>query len=156
MAFLSRGFKNLQWYSMTESIESFGFRCFFCCKNALSGVGQSVGQPPDPHRDPHAEMRGKVERGADGRFRLLSGTLVFLFCLHDLSHEAAHRLRCLILFLPCCVSVGSQGESRIVVSQHAADGFDVYSVLKRQGCEGVSEIVKANVWQSRVLQYFLV
>ena len=25
-----------------KSIESFGFRCFFCCKNALSGVGQNV------------------------------------------------------------------------------------------------------------------
>ena len=29
MAFLSRGFKNLQWYGMTKSIENFGFRCFF-------------------------------------------------------------------------------------------------------------------------------
>ena len=38
----------------------------FCCKNALLGVGQNVGQLPDPHRDPHAEIRGKVERGADG------------------------------------------------------------------------------------------
>ena len=32
MAFLSRGFKNLQWYSMTKSIENFGFRCFFVAK----------------------------------------------------------------------------------------------------------------------------
>ena len=32
MAFLSRGFKNLQWYSMTNSIENFGFRCFFVAK----------------------------------------------------------------------------------------------------------------------------
>ena len=29
MRFLSRGFKNLQWYGMTKSIENFGFRCFF-------------------------------------------------------------------------------------------------------------------------------
>ncbi|WP_308761663.1 hypothetical protein, partial [uncultured Bacteroides sp.] len=36
------------------------FLVLFCCKNALLGVGQNVGQPPDPHRDPHAEMRGKV------------------------------------------------------------------------------------------------
>ena len=74
------------------------------------------------------------------------------FCLHHLRHEAAHRLCGFVLLLPCCVSVGSQGESRIVVSQHAADGFDVYSVLKRQGCEGVSEIMEANVWQSRICQ----
>ena len=32
MAFLSRGFKNLQWYAMTKSIENFGFRCFFVVK----------------------------------------------------------------------------------------------------------------------------
>ena len=32
MAFLSRGFKNLQWYSMTKSIGNFGFRCFFAVK----------------------------------------------------------------------------------------------------------------------------
>ena len=82
--------------------------------------------------------------------------LMFFFCSHHLCHEAAHFLRGLLLYLPCDVGVGSQGEARVVVSQHAADGFDVYSVLKRQGCEGVSEIVKANVWQSRVLQYFLV
>ena len=25
-----------------------------------NGVGQNVGQPPDPHRDPHVEMCGKV------------------------------------------------------------------------------------------------
>ena len=34
----------------------------FCCKNALLGAGQNVGQPPDPHFAPHAEMRGKGER----------------------------------------------------------------------------------------------
>ena len=32
MRFLSRGFKNLQWYGMTKSIENFGFRCFFVVK----------------------------------------------------------------------------------------------------------------------------
>ena len=32
MTFLSRGFKNLQWYGMTKSIENFGFRCFFVAK----------------------------------------------------------------------------------------------------------------------------
>ena len=31
------------------------FSVLFCCKNALSGVGQNAGQPPDPHPDPHAE-----------------------------------------------------------------------------------------------------
>ena len=29
-------------------------------KRQLLGMGQNVGQPPDPHRDPHEEMCGKV------------------------------------------------------------------------------------------------
>ena len=29
------------------------FSALFCCKNAEKGVGQNVGQLPDPHRDPH-------------------------------------------------------------------------------------------------------
>ena len=36
-------------------------------------MGQNVGQPSDPHRDPHGEMRGKVERGADGKAVILKG-----------------------------------------------------------------------------------
>ena len=36
-------------------------------------MGQSVGQPLDPHRDPHAEMLGKGERGADGKAVILKG-----------------------------------------------------------------------------------
>ena len=42
-------------------------------------------------------------------------------CLRDLSnlrHEAAHFLRGLLLHLPCDVGVGSQGESRVVVTEH--------------------------------------
>ena len=29
------------------------FSMLFCCKNAENGVGQNVGQLPDPHPDPH-------------------------------------------------------------------------------------------------------
>ena len=35
----------------------FGDFSYFFGRN---GVGQNVGQPPDPHRDPHVEMYGKV------------------------------------------------------------------------------------------------
>ena len=35
------------------------FSVLFCCKNAENGVGQNVGQPPDPHRDPHARKKPK-------------------------------------------------------------------------------------------------
>ena len=34
------------------------------------------------------------------------------FCSHDLRHEAAHRLCCLVLLLPCCVGVGAEREAR--------------------------------------------
>ena len=60
MTFLSRGFKNLQWYSMTENTWNLRILGVFRYKNALLGMGQNVGQPPDPHRDPHNEMRRKI------------------------------------------------------------------------------------------------
>ena len=82
---------------------------------------------------------------------------VFLrfYCLHDLRHEAAHRLCGLVLLLPCCVSVGSQGKSCIVVTEHTADRFHVHTILQCQRCEGMSEIMKSDVRQPRILQYFL-
>ena len=39
------------------------FSMLFCYKNAENGVGQNVGQPPDPHRDPHAELNCTQENG---------------------------------------------------------------------------------------------
>ena len=38
------------------------FSVLFCCKNVESSVGQNVGQPPDPHRDPHAGNIAKTCR----------------------------------------------------------------------------------------------
>ena len=69
------------------------FSVLFCCKNAENGVGQNVGQLPDPHRDPHRlavsgfaaycqlmprgynEMRGKNQRAPE-RNCFLSGALL--------------------------------------------------------------------------------
>ena len=48
------------------------FSVLFCCKNVERSVGQNVGHPPDPHRDPHAEIRGKGEKGAERKFGNLS------------------------------------------------------------------------------------
>ena len=44
----------------------------FRCKNAENGVSQNAGQLPDPHPDPHAEIRGKSEKGAERKFGNLS------------------------------------------------------------------------------------
>ena len=87
------------------------------------------GQPPDPHRDPHDEMCGKVQKAPERREFLLSGAFCCLGASHDLCHEAAHRLSCLILFLPGGVSIGSQGEARVIVPQHTANGFYVHAIL---------------------------
>mgnify|MGYP001305288848 CR=1 FL=1 len=50
-----------------------------------------------------------------------------LFCVlfrsHHLRHEAAHGLCGLVLLLPRSVGVGAEGESGVIVAQHAADRF---------------------------------
>ena len=97
------------------------FSMLFCCKNAENGVGQNVGQLPDPHPDPHNEMCGKSQRAPERRLCLLSGIFAPFFCLHDLRHEAAHFLRSLLLHLPCGVGVGAEREARVVVPEHTAD-----------------------------------
>ena len=60
---------------------------------------------------------------------------MFFFCSHHLCHEAAHFLRGLLLHLPCGVGVGAEGEARVVVPEHAADGFHIHTVLQCQGRE---------------------
>ena len=105
------------------------FSVLFCCENAENGASQNVGQLPDPHRDPHNEMCGKSQRAPERRLCLLSGIFAPFFCLHDLRHEAAHRLCGLVLLLPCSVGVGAEGKACIIVPQHTADRFHVHTVL---------------------------
>ena len=112
------------------------FSVLFCCKNAENGVGQNVGQLPDPHRDPHAEMHGKGERAPERKL-LPFRCSACLWDLSNLRHEAAHRLCGLLLHLPCGVGVGAEGESGVIVPEHTADGFDVHSILQCQRCEGM-------------------
>ena len=57
--------------------------------------------------------------------------------LHNLRHEAAHGLRCLILHLPGGVGVGAEREARVVMAQHTGDRLDVHTVLQGQRGEGV-------------------
>ena len=64
-----------------------------------------------------------------GSFCLLSGIFTPFFCLHDLRHEAAHRLCGFVLLLPRSVGVGAESESGVIVAEHTADGFDVHAVL---------------------------
>ena len=127
----------------------------FCCKNAEKGVGQNVGHLPDPHRDPHAEIHGKGERAPERKLSPFRCSA----CLRDLSdlcHEAAHFLCGLLLHLPCDVGVGAERKASVVVAQHAADGFHIYTVLQCQGRECVSQVVEPDMLQPRVLEDTLV
>lgn len=63
--------------------------------------------------------------------------------LQDLCHKISHGFCRLILRLSGGVGVGSERESGIVVSQHTADGFHVYTVLEGQGGEGVPKLMQA-------------
>ena len=109
-------------------------------------MGQNVGQPTDPHRDPHAERAKECRTGS---LRFPPG--FFLSALHDLCHEAAHGGCSLVLLLPCSVGVGAEGEPGIIVAQHGGHRLDIHTVLKGCGGEGVPQVVEADVGQSCVL-----
>ena len=110
----------------------------------------------DPHRDPHAEMSGEGQKVPDRKCWFPVWRFVFsAVASQDLCHKISHGLRCLVLHLPCGVGVGAEGEARVVVSQHTADRFHVYTVLECQGCESMTQIVEANIGQSRLRQKFL-
>ena len=90
-----------------------------------------------------------------GNPAFLPGVFAAFPALHDLRHKIPHRLRRPVLLLPGGVGVGTEGEARVVVSQHTADRFHVYTVLECQGCESMTQIVEANIGQSRLRQKFL-
>ena len=76
--------------------------------------------------------------------------------LHHLGHEISHSFRRLILHLAGGVGVGAEREPCVIVPQHTGDRLDVHAILQGQGGEGVPEIVEADVFQSGVLEDFLV
>ena len=68
-------------------------------------------------------MAGYLRGGGSSRF-VLAGLLS-----HDLVHEISHLFCGLLLLLAGGVGVGSQRETGVVVAQHTADGFYVYTIL---------------------------
>ena len=97
----------------------------------------------------------RVKEHRRGSFCFLSGIFASFFCSHHLRHEAAHFLCGLLLHLPRNMGVGTKGEASIVVTQHAADGFHIHTVLECQGCECMSEVMKSDMLQSHILEDFL-
>ena len=91
-----------------------------CLTHTLTHIGwQSAALPPTASSCPMG-MRKCVERLKEYRRGGFAPSPIFLsfFCLHDLRHEAAHGLCGFLLHLSCGVGVGSQGESRVVVTEH--------------------------------------
>ncbi len=81
---------------------------------------------PDPHLDPHAEINGNGWLLPGRKFQPFFS---FAPHSHDLVHEISHLFCGLFLFLAGGVGVGSQRETGVVVAQHTADGFYVYTIL---------------------------
>ena len=81
--------------------------------------------------------------------------LFILLVLDGLLQQVSHLCRRLLLHLIRSMGVGGEGESGTAVTQHAGHGFDIDSVLQGQGCEGVPQIMEADVFQSGILEDLL-
>lgn len=57
---------------------------------------------------------------------------------------------------PAGLSVGSEGEASVVVTQHGGNGLHIHAVLQRCRGKRVSELMKLQVRESRVLQNLFV
>ena len=53
------------------------------------------------------------------------------------------------------MSVGAEGKARVVVTQRTGQRFDVHAVFEGQCGEGVSEVVKSDVFRADGLQDLL-
>ena len=100
-----------------------------------------VAKPPDPHRDPHAEMCRERRRGY--AWYPLRRSVFFAACSHHLCHEIAHLFGGAFLHLACDVGVGAERKSRVEVSKHTRYCFHVHAVLECQCRECMSQVVKS-------------
>ena len=51
------------------------------------------------------------------------------------------------------MGVGVQSEAGGEVTQHSGHGLDVYTILQCDGCEGVSEVVESDLWNTCSCQH---
>lgn len=79
--------------------------------------------------DPHRAHADRTENGWIPPGRKFQPFSSFAPHSHDLVHKTSHLFRGLLLLLAGGVGVGAEGKPSIVVSQHTADGFHVYTVL---------------------------
>ena len=101
-------------------VDVFSSSCLAWCGTDLAVVGL------DPHGDPHAEINGNGWIPPGRKFQPF---FVLDPHSHDLLHKISHLFCGLLLLLAGGVGVGSQRETCVVVAQHTADGFYVYTIL---------------------------
>ncbi len=79
-----------------------------------------------------------------------------MVALNCLSYEVAHPLGRFLLHFVGDMGIGIQGEARRVVAQDAGDRLCVHALLDCQGCEGVPQAVKGDVFRdSGLVDLFL-
>ena len=87
---------------------------------------------------------------------MASSVSLRLFCgLHGLADDAADGVGGVTLHPLCGVGVGAESKARVIVSQCAGQHLDVHAVLEGQRGEGVSEVVKSDVFRADGLQDLL-
>ena len=69
------------------------------------------------------------------------------------TQDISHGLSSFFLCRCCNKGIGVQGEARGEVTQHTADRLNIHSVLQRDGCESVAEVMKSDLRDAGPLQY---
>ena len=100
------------------------------------------------HTGKGAESTGQGQTGF-----FLSGPV---FLPHLLADDAADGIGSVLLHLGRGVGIGVQGEPSRVVTQGTGQRFHVHPAFQRQRCEGMSEVVKPDVFRADGLQNFIV
>ncbi len=72
-----------------------------------------------------------------------------------LFQQAPHLCCSLFLYLICGVGVGGEGESCTAMPQHTGYGLYIDALLQGKGCEGVPQIVEADMLQIGILEDLL-
>ena len=69
----------------------------------------------------------------------------FFSALHDLCHEAAHRLSDFILLLPRGVGVGAEGKTSVIVAQHG--GYRCFATQILRGVLAPYPALLGAIWR---------
>jgi len=72
-----------------------------------------------------------------------------------LLQQVPHLCCRLFLYLVRSMGVGGEGESGAAVPKYAGYGLDIDAILQGKGCEGMPQIMEADVLQSGILEDLL-